>query len=172
MPPGVNWPLRPDLGRQKARRCDGSLERRQPPRPRVLSAEMLPASNFVCEFGECVRPTSPLLGACGNACLHYTFRKKNPVSPVTSRKANLGNRPRALAAPARRPSLRSRAHLYLRRGDSEPAAILISHELLGGVRRSSCHVVLVTRIPRDDHRLNSGGAVAVPGSHMVLHRAP
>ena len=29
------------------------------------------ASNFACEFGECVRPTSPLLGACGNrnACL-------------------------------------------------------------------------------------------------------
>ena len=25
--------------------------------------EVLPASNFVCEFGECVRPTSPLLGA-------------------------------------------------------------------------------------------------------------
>ena len=31
--------------------------------------EMLPASNFVCEFGECVRPTSPLLGACGNCLL-------------------------------------------------------------------------------------------------------
>ena len=29
--------------------------------------EMLPASNFVCEFGECVRPTSPLLGACRNS---------------------------------------------------------------------------------------------------------
>ena len=24
--------------------------------------EMLPASNFVCEFGECVRPASPMLG--------------------------------------------------------------------------------------------------------------
>ena len=23
---------------------------------------MLPASNFVCEFGECVRPASPLVG--------------------------------------------------------------------------------------------------------------
>ena len=68
MPPGVNWPLRPDRAAKSAQ-VDGSLERRQPPRPRVLSAEMLPASNFVCEFGECVRPTSPLLGACGNACL-------------------------------------------------------------------------------------------------------
>ena len=37
--------------------------------------EMLPASNFVCEFGECVRPTSPLLGACGNACFAcYSLR--------------------------------------------------------------------------------------------------
>ena len=35
--------------------------------------EMLPASNFVCEFGECVRPTSPLLGACGN-CLLACFQ--------------------------------------------------------------------------------------------------
>jgi hypothetical protein len=34
--------------------------------------DMLPASNFVCEFGEGVRLTSPLLGASGacNACLH------------------------------------------------------------------------------------------------------
>ena len=28
----------------------------------------VPYSNFACEFGECARPTRPLLGACGNAC--------------------------------------------------------------------------------------------------------
>ena len=35
--------------------------------------EMLPASNFVCEFGECVRPTSPLLGACGKVARLLNF---------------------------------------------------------------------------------------------------
>ena len=33
----------------------------------TVHQKMLPASNFACEFGECVRPTGPLLGACGNA---------------------------------------------------------------------------------------------------------
>ena len=32
---------------------------------RTQDTEMLPASNFVCEFGECVRPTSPLLVLMG-----------------------------------------------------------------------------------------------------------
>ena len=44
--------------------------------------EMLPASNFVCEFGECVRPTSPLLGACVLACLLASYKFASfPDSP-------------------------------------------------------------------------------------------
>ena len=35
---------------------------------------MLPASNFVCEFGECVRPTSPMLGGVVMlACFLYVL---------------------------------------------------------------------------------------------------
>ena len=45
----------------------------RPSRPRILHRvlpEMLPASNFVCEFGECVRPTCHIYG--GSARRHCT----------------------------------------------------------------------------------------------------
>ena len=106
MPPGVNWPLRPDRAAKSAQ-VDGSLERRQPPRPRVLSAEMLPASNFVCEFGECVRPTSPLLGACGNACCLLC---SHCLSSAPRRRALCTHAARAQRIPGAAPSATRVAH--------------------------------------------------------------
>ena len=42
--------------------------------------EMLPASNFVCEFGECVRPTSAMRGVHGPGA---RIRKKLPEIAIS-----------------------------------------------------------------------------------------